>query len=140
MGILDARAVVLLNQPNKKFQPHGLDDYTRQEIPADHKQMPTSEIVSRIEHLKEIDGEIPAYDPEMEIVLVTGSNCPKALAALMVIPNDGDDPFALQLSHLWTVSSPVYVTTEPETRKLTAHRSTVREVERVKESSLLSPC
>ena len=107
--------------------------YTRQEIPADHKQIPTSEIVSRIEHLKEIAEEIPAYDPELEIGLLIGSNCPKALVPLKVVPNDGDGPFALQLSHGWTVSGPVYVTTEPATRKLTAHRITVREVESVKE-------
>ena len=107
--------------------------YTRQEIPADHKQIPTPEIVGRIEHLKEIAGEIPAYDPELEIGLLIGSNCPKALVPLKVVPNEGDGPFALQLNHGWTVSGPVHVTTEPATNKLTAHRITVREIESVKE-------
>ena len=53
--------------------------YTRQEIPADTEQIPTPEIVSRIEHLKEIASEIPVYDPELEIGLLIGSNCPNAL-------------------------------------------------------------
>ena len=111
--------------------------YTRQEIPADHKQIPTSDIVARIEHLKEIAGKIPAYNPELEIGLLIGSNCPKALVPLKVLPNDGDGPFALRLNHGWTVSGPVHVTTEPATNKITAHRITIREVESVKE--ILTP-
>ena len=78
--------------------------YTRQEIPADTEHIPTPEIVSCIEHLKEIASEIPAYDPELEIRLLIGSNCPNALIPLSVVPNEGDGPFALQLKHGWTVS------------------------------------
>ena len=81
-----------VTEDNKKFPPHDLDDYTRQGIPAYHKQITTSDIVSRIEHLKEIAGEIPACDPELEIGLLIGGNRPKALVPLMVVPNDGDGP------------------------------------------------
>ena len=56
--------------------------YTRQDIPANNKQIPTLNIVSRNKHLKEIAGEIPAYDHEPEIGLLIGSSCPKALVPL----------------------------------------------------------
>ena len=107
--------------------------YTRQEIPADTEQIPTPEIVSRIEHLKEIASEIPVYDPELEIGLLIGSNCPNALIPLSVVPNDGEGPFALQLKHGWTVSGPLHLTSEPFTNKVTVNRITVREIESVKE-------
>ena len=116
--------------------------YTRQEIPAEVEQIPTPEIVGRTEHLKGIASEIPAYDPELEISLLIGSNCPNALVPLSVVPNKGDGPFALRLRHSWTVSSPLHLRTEPLTNKVTANRIIVREVESVKEiitpKSLLS--
>ena len=107
--------------------------YTREEIPADPEQIPTPEIVGRIEHLKEIAPEIPAFDPELEIGLLIGSNCPNALLPLRVLPNKGDGPFAVRLMHGWTVSGPLHLTTERLTSKVTANRITVREVENIKE-------
>ena len=107
--------------------------YTRQEIPADTEQIPTPEIVSRIEHLKEIASEIPVYDPELEIGLLIGSNCPNALIPLSVVPNEGDGPFSLQLKHGWTVSGQLHLTSKPFTNKVTVNRITVREIESVKE-------
>ena len=103
--------------------------YTRHEIPADVEQIPTPEIVGHIEHLKEIASEIPAYDPDLKIGFLIGSNCPSALVPLSVVPNQGDGPFAIRLKHGWTVSGPLHLTTEPHTNKVTANRITVRELE-----------
>ena len=107
--------------------------YTRNEIPADHEQIPTPSMVERIEHLKEIAPEIAALNPELEIGLLIGNNCPNALLPLRVVPNKGDGPFAVRLRHGWTVSGPLHLTTEPLTNKVTANRITVREVENIKE-------
>jgi len=89
--------------------------YTRQEIPAEIERISTPETVSRVEHLKEIASEIPAYDPELEVVLLIGSNCPSAMVPLSVVPNQGNGPFAMWLKHGWTVSGPLHLTTEPLT-------------------------
>ena len=119
--------------------PHGRNPielpraYTRDEIPVNHDQIPTPEIVSRLEHLKEIANEIPTYDSDLDIGLLIGSNCPAALVPLKVVPNVGDGPFALKLNHGWTVSGPLQVTTETSTNKVTVNRITVREMHRVKE-------
>ena len=93
--------------------------YTRQEIPPDTEQIPTPEIVNRIEHLKEIASEIPVYDPELEIGLLIGSNCSNALIPLSVVRNEGDGPFAwsMKLKHGWTVSGPLHLTSEPFTNR-----------------------
>ena len=107
--------------------------YTRDEIPVNHDQIPTPEIVSRLEHLKEIANEIPDYNRDLDIGLLIGSNCPAALVPLKVVPNVGDGPFALKLNHSWTVSGPLQVTTETSTNKVTLNRIVVREMESIKE-------
>ena len=101
---------------------------TQDEIPAKVEKIPAPEIVG-IEHLKVIASEISAYDPKLEISLLTGSNCPNALVLLSVVLNEGDGPFALRLKHGWTVSGPLQLRTEPFTNKVTANRITAREVE-----------
>ena len=70
--------------------------YTRDEIPVNHGQIPTPKIVRRLEHFKEIANEIPAYERDLDIGLLIGSNCPAALVPLEVIPNMGNGQ-ALQL-------------------------------------------
>ena len=107
--------------------------YTRDEIPVRHDQIPTPEIVSRLEHLKEIANEMPAYDRDLDIGLLIGSNCPAALVPLKVVPNMGDGPFALKLNHGWTVSGPLQVTTETSTNTVTVNRIAVREMQSIKE-------
>ena len=107
--------------------------YTRDEIPVNHDQIPTPQIVSRLEHLKEIANEIPTYERDLDIGLLIGSNCPAALVPLEVVPNMGNGPFALKLNHGWTVSSPLQVTTETSTNKVTVNRIIVREIESIKE-------
>ena len=107
--------------------------YTRDEIPVNHDQIPTPEIVSRLEHLKEIANEIPAYERDLDIGVLIGSNCPAALVPLEVVPNMGNGPFALKLNHGWTVSGPLQVTTETSTNKVTVNRIVVREMESIKQ-------
>ena len=107
--------------------------YTRREIPADIEQIPTPEIVGRIDHLKGIASHIPAFDPGLEIGVLIGSNCPNALIPLRVVPNKGDGPFALQLKHGWTVSGPLHLSSKPSTNKVTVNRITVKEIESIKE-------
>ena len=114
--------------------------YTRDEIPVSHGQIPTPEIVRRLEHLKEIANEIPAYDRDLDIGLLIGSNCPAALVPLKVVPNMGDGPFALKLNYGWTVSGPLQVTTETSTNKITVNRIAVREMQSIKEMPLLLDC
>ena len=91
--------------------------YTTNEIPVQHEQITTRDIVGRIDHLKEIAGEIPLYNQELDTGLLIRNNCPIALVPLKVVPNEGDGPFAVRLHHGWTVSGPVHIVTTPITKK-----------------------
>ena len=62
-----------------------------------------------------------------------GSNCPKALQPLKVIPTNGDGPFATLLYHGWTINGPIQVKFNSENQTLVCNRISVQEVETVKE-------
>ena len=107
--------------------------YTRETIPAYHKQIPTPELLSQWDHLSKVAQEIPHFQLGLEIGLLIGTNCPVALEPLEVVPSQGNGPFALRLRHGWTVSGPLRIETNPGNNKITANRITVREVETSKE-------
>ena len=130
-SLVESTAVkdLVITDLNGKCPIELLRAYTRDEIPADHDQIPTPEIVRRLDHLEEIANEIPAYDSSIDIGLLIGSNCPAALVSLSAVPNKGDGPYAVRLKHGWTVSGPLHVITESATKKVTVSRNAVREVE-----------
>ena len=138
-SVVDSAVVeeLIVSYPNGTNPIELSRTYTTNEIPVQHEQITTSrEIVGRIDHLKEIAGEIPLDDQELDTGLLIGNNCPIALVPLKVVPNEGDGPFAVRLHHGWTVSGPVHIVTTPITKKkITANRVTVREIENVKEIS-----
>lgn len=124
--VMDNLIVTSLNDDNPIELPH---TYTRDEIPADHRQTPMPNLISHWAHLSEIARKIPEFEPHLEIGLLVGSNCPAALEPLEVVPCQGDGPFALRLRHGWTVSGPLRIETNQDSEKIIANRITVREVE-----------
>ena len=111
--------------------------YTREEIPVDHDQIPTPEIARRWKHLKGVASVIPEYQPNLEIGLLIGANCPSALEPLKVVPSNGEGPFAVQYRLGWTVNGPIKVNFEEFTNKVTVNRISVIEASSVKE--VISP-
>ena len=107
--------------------------YSREQIPVEKNQIPTSKLVSRIKELHSIAKRIPDLHQDIEVGLLIGSNCPHALAPLEVIPNTTDGPFALRLRHGWTVSGPLKVSSEGATIRTSSNCANVRDVETVKE-------
>ena len=106
--------------------------YTTHEIPVTEQQIPTREMVNRWQHLHEIAKQIPEFQPDLEIGLLIGSNCPAALEPLEVVPSDGEGPFAMRLHHGWTLNGPLRIRNMPQSG-ITSHRILVREVESAKE-------
>lgn len=128
--VMDSLVVTSLNGDNPIELPR---TYTRDEIPADHHQIPTPNLISHWAHLSEVARKIPEFEPHLEIGLLIGSNCPAALEPLEVVPCQGDGPFALRLRHGWTVNGPLRIETNQDSKKITANRITVREVETQRE-------
>ena len=91
--------------------------YTRCEIPLSQRQIPTDEIVSQFDNLRDISKEIPELIPDLEVGILIGSNCPLALEPLEVRPSGGKGPFAMRwlswLDREWTVT---YTSTDRFTR------------------------
>ena len=112
--------------------------YTRDFIPVSHKQIPTPDVMIEWNHLKEISKEIPEYNPNLEIGLLIGSDCPAALEPQKVVSMVGESPFAIKLRHGWTINGPLRVKKQQDQpAAITMNRILVREVEKVKE--ILTP-
>ncbi len=94
--------------------------FSRSAIPVGNEQIPKPEILRRWSHLREIASDIPEFKPDLQVGLLIGSNCPKALEPLKVIPVSGDGPFAMLLRHGWTVNGPTCF--NPDTESVTCHR------------------
>ena len=58
--------------------------FTKSEIPANHDQIPKSDVIQDWPHLHQIAKKIPIYHPKLDIGLLIGSNCPKTLQPLKV--------------------------------------------------------
>jgi len=59
--------------------------YARQSIPSRRDQIPRPKTVNSWLHLKKIQDKIPPYDKNVEIGLLIGCNCPKAIKPTEVI-------------------------------------------------------
>ncbi|CAB4030180.1 Hypothetical predicted protein [Paramuricea clavata] len=100
-AILPVRTYVITIQTRSR-------NYTPESsIPVSHKQNPTPEVLANWKHLEEVSKEVPTYNPEIEIGLLIGSNCPVALEPQRIVPSDGEGPFAIQLRHGWTINGPI---------------------------------
>ena len=70
--------------------------YSREAIPARRNQIPTPEIASKWSHLEKIKNQIPPIQDKVEVGLLIGCNCLKALKPQEVILGNDDDPYAVK--------------------------------------------
>ena len=80
--------------------------YTKEELPADIEQIVTREKIEIWDHLKKIVNKAPKVS-DIEIGLLTGANCPKALEPEEVIPSKDEGPFAYRSPLGWCVVGPL---------------------------------
>ena len=81
--------------------------YSRGSIPARRNQIPTPEIASKWQHLTKIKDEIPSIQHDVEVSLLIGCNCPKALKPQEVILGNDNDPYAVKTKLGWGIIGPV---------------------------------
>jgi len=103
--------------------------FARKEVPISDDQIPKREALQSWQHLSSIIDSIPEYDQSLDIGILIGSNCPKAIQPLQVIPTTGNGPFAVRYLHGWTVHGPMQVNVVED--NITCNRVLVSEVERV---------
>ncbi|XP_068206286.1 uncharacterized protein [Palaemon carinicauda] len=113
---------------------HGNNDvlpkvFTQKDIPVNHDQIPRYEMLEDWPHLSSVINMIPVYQPELDIGILIGSNCPTALQPLEVVPTSGYGPFAVRYLHGWIVNGPVHV--KVSSNGVSCHRLLVYDVQHV---------
>ncbi|XP_068205273.1 uncharacterized protein [Palaemon carinicauda] len=103
--------------------------FTQKDIPVNHDQIPRYEMLKDWPHLSSDINKIPVYQPELDIGILIGSNCPTALQPLEVVPTSGYGPFAVRYLHGWTVNGPVHV--KVSSNGVSCHRLLVSDVQHV---------
>ena len=88
--------------------------YAKESIPFRGNQIPTPEMADKWPHLKKIKDKIPKLDDSIEIGLLIGCNCPKAIKPKEVITGKSEDPYAVHTLLGWCIVGPVTNTQSPE--------------------------
>ena len=88
--------------------------YARETIPSRRDQIPRPEIINSWPHLRKIQGKIPPYDADVDIGLLIGCNCPKAIKPTEVIRGKGEEPYAVRTSLGWSIVGPVATSNTPQ--------------------------
>ena len=82
--------VMDMNQQNSIPLPQA---FTRQTIPFKSSQIPKPEVAMCWEHLKPIASELMPYRKDLEVGLLIGTNCPRAIKPREIIPDSDNDPY-----------------------------------------------
>ena len=77
--------------------------YSRSTIPARKSQIPKPESAHRWPHLKRISEHLMPFRPDVEVGLLIGLNCPRAIKPLEVIPGKDNDPYAKRTALGWGI-------------------------------------
>ena len=81
--------------------------YSRDQIPSRRDQIPSPEVAAVWPHLQRIKDKIMPYQESLEIGLLIGCNCPKAIKPKEVILGKGEDPYAVRTLLGWGIIGPV---------------------------------
>ena len=98
--------------------------YSQGEIPVSHDQIPRKEMLLQLPRLKALADHLPPYFSHLQIGLLIGSNCPRALEPLEISPGEEEGPYAVRLRHGWTIHGPLSI---PDS-KATVHTTAVKEI------------
>ena len=77
--------------------------YTRDIIPAKRSQIPRPETARKWSHLKRIAGDLMPYNDNLDVSLLIGINCARAIKPREIIPGNDDDPYAKRTALGWGI-------------------------------------
>ncbi|XP_071486059.1 uncharacterized protein [Diadema antillarum] len=77
--------------------------FTRDAVPASRSQIPKSEVVKHWPHLESVAHKLMPYSKNVEVSLLIGNDCPRAIRPKEVVAGGDDDPYALRTSLGWGV-------------------------------------
>ena len=77
--------------------------YTRKTIPVCRDQIPNPETARQWPHLESLTSELMTSESNVEVGLLIGANCPRAIKPREVIPCNDVDPYAIRTPLGWGI-------------------------------------
>ena len=77
--------------------------FSREIIPAKRSHIPRPESALQWPHLEKIAAHIAPYQNDVEIGILIGSDCPRAIMPREIIPGEDDSPYALRSDLGWGI-------------------------------------
>ena len=127
---------LMVERFDKKVKIELPKTYSRDSIPSRRNQIPRSETASLWPHLQRIESKIPPYQEHLEVGILIGCNCPRAIKPREVITGKGDDPYAIRTLLGWGIVGPVTLVKEllndAANEETTCHRIVTQEIGQAK--------
>ena len=95
-----------VERPDRHAQVELPKAYVRDIIPSRKDQIPTPAVADKWQHLKKIRDKIPPLDENLDVGILIGSNCPKAIKPKEVIAGKSEDPYAVRTLLGWCIIGP----------------------------------
>ncbi|XP_028412945.1 uncharacterized protein LOC114535824 [Dendronephthya gigantea] len=92
-----------IENPERTTQVELPKVYCRDDIPSKRNEIPRPEMAAEWTHLADLSKRVHPYQPNLEIGLLIGSNCPKAIKPREVIPGNDSDPYAIRTVLGWGI-------------------------------------
>ena len=102
---------LIVERPDRRAKIDLPRAYTRDKIPSRRNQIPTPAIAERWPHLQRIKEKIPELEKKIEIGLLIGCNCPKAIKPEEIITGKSEEPYAIRTLLGWCIVGPTNFST-----------------------------
>ena len=102
--------------------------YVKENIAAEHTQIPHPNKVKRWRHLKCIADQLHPVDENISISMLIGRNCLKAIKPLSILPGDDEDPYAVRTRLGWGIVGQIGSPTKDGQGTAWTFRTSAREV------------
>ena len=96
--------------------------FSRKEVPARRHQIPKAEVLQKWPHLEPVASELMPYNKSIEVSLLIGNNCTRAIRPREVLAGGDDDPYAMRTVLGWGVVGRVCQTPVQDEQGATCHK------------------
>ncbi|XP_072170025.1 uncharacterized protein [Diadema setosum] len=101
--------------------------FSRKEVPASRHQIPKAEVLRKWPHLEPVASQLMPYNKSIEVSLLIGNNCTRAIRPREVLAGGDDDPYAMRTILGWGVVGRVCQTPIQDDHGATCHKMQVSE-------------
>ena len=121
---------LVVERPDKRAKVDLPKAYARDLIPSRKDQIPTPAIADKWPHLRKIKDKISPLNEDLDVGLLIGSNCPKAIKPREIVAGRSEDPYAVRTLLGWCIVGPANPSGTPmdEDSLATCNRITAKEI------------